>query len=674
VPKSKIPPDRHAQALPAGKRRLFFLIMLSFPILLIVLTEIGLRLFNYGPNLDLFTTERLNGVLYHNMNPAVKSRYFSLVQFSPSTSPDYFLVPKPAGTYRIFCLGGSTTVGYPYWYNGSFSSFLRDRLHRTFPGKKIEIINVGMTATNSFTVTDFARDLVDYQPDLFIVYDGHNEFYGALGAASNESAGSMRWVTNAYLRLVHFKTFLLLRSGYDHLMSAFAHAPQTSGGSGTMMEQLARGQYVPYGSSTYRNGLNAFRGNLADLKQICIEHDIPVLLSTQVSNLRDQYPFISGDQEYLTAEQRTAFAQYAERAKAFTSRKAHDSAAVMLQKALAIDSLMAETHFALACCLDSMGRRSDARTEYLKARDYDQLRFRTSTDFNNGIMQTANGSSVVAIDMERVFMNQSPDSLIGNTLIFEHLHPRSRGYFLIAKAYAGAMRTHGLLASAQEWAAADTVSDTVLWNERSVTELDERTAERRTAVLMSGWPFKDQFPIVDAVQESDTLGQIMENVTRARWNWLRGHEAAANYYIDRNQPALAEREYKTILNQIPTDTKTYLQLAHLYLQEKRMEEMRATLLASLKQEETILAYRALGDYAMQRKSAQEAITYYEKIIRFPQSPGEQVENGYLLALACYHAGQIDRSRAEALRVLKIKPDFQPAAELLVQLKDNSKAH
>ncbi len=68
-------------------------------------------------------------------------------------------MPKPAGTYRIFCLGGSTTVGFPYWYNGSFPSFLRDRLRRTFPERSIEIINLGMTATNSYTVVDMVRDV-----------------------------------------------------------------------------------------------------------------------------------------------------------------------------------------------------------------------------------------------------------------------------------------------------------------------------------------------------------------------------------------------------------------------------------------------------------------------------------------------------------------------------------
>ncbi len=124
---------RNARLRPPPGQRLFFVVTLLFPVVFFVLLELGLRWSGYGPDLSLFITDVQNGKQYHLMNPEVKSRYFYRVPFSPSTSPDYFLVPKPAGTFRIFCLGGSTTVGFPYYYNTSFSSFLRDRLRRLFP-------------------------------------------------------------------------------------------------------------------------------------------------------------------------------------------------------------------------------------------------------------------------------------------------------------------------------------------------------------------------------------------------------------------------------------------------------------------------------------------------------------------------------------------------------------
>src|SRR5438046_2339610 len=110
------------KAVGSARRRAFMLFTLTLPWVFLFFLELTLRVARYGPNLELFTTEEIAGKTYYVMNPDVKGRYFSTVEFSPNTSPDYFRVPKPGGTFRIFCLGGSTTAGYPYGYVGSFST------------------------------------------------------------------------------------------------------------------------------------------------------------------------------------------------------------------------------------------------------------------------------------------------------------------------------------------------------------------------------------------------------------------------------------------------------------------------------------------------------------------------------------------------------------------------
>jgi hypothetical protein len=158
--------------LSPARRRVFFLIAILFPVALLSLVELTLRAAHYCPDLSAFTTETFSGRSYWVLNAGVKSRYFNRVDFSPNTSFDCFSVPKPRGTFRIFCLGGFTTVGYPYGFVGSFSTFLRDRLRRIFPNRSIEVINLGLTATKPYTVNDLAREVVSLEPDLLIVYDG----------------------------------------------------------------------------------------------------------------------------------------------------------------------------------------------------------------------------------------------------------------------------------------------------------------------------------------------------------------------------------------------------------------------------------------------------------------------------------------------------------------------
>jgi tetratricopeptide (TPR) repeat protein len=322
----------------------------------------------------------------------------------------------------------------------------------------------------------------------------------------------------------------------------------------------------------------------------------------------------------------------------------------------------------IAKCLDTLGRKSAARSEYIKARDFDQLRFRTSSDFNNAISSVCNGDNMMFVDIEHAFQNQSPDSLIGHNLIVEHLHPNSSGFFLMAKEYARVLRERGLIAPAKEWKEKDTIRDEVFWERRSVTEIDELVAKRRTEILTAGWPFTNHIPVVTAVAAGDTLGGIVEEMTRGRMDWQQAHLLTVEYYASRGETDKVEKEYRLLINQIPYEITPYLKLARILLDKNEITEVRKLLLSSLELAKTILAYRALGDIALREGKPQEAISWYEGMSVFNQAPREQIENGYLLSVAYAEAGKLDKASMELLKVLQLKPDYQPAAALLAKIK------
>ena len=437
---------------------------------------------------------------------------------------------------------------------------------------------------------------------------------------------------------------------------------------GTMMEKLARGQYITHGSAAYHDAFMVFKANMDDLKALCARHNIPVMLSSQVSNLRGQPPFISDDPESTTPEHRASFDAALHRAMSFLGEGNTASALEGFRFALTIDSLHAGAHYLMARCLDSLGRKNEALIEYMKARDDDRLRFRMSSDFNNLVRTECDRPTVMFVDIEHLFQDHSPDGIVGNELIVEHLHPNSRGYFLMAKEYARVLREHEYIASSEEWSRRDTIGDDILWSNRNLTDIDEIIAKRRTEILTSGWPFHDQTPTVDPVPENDTLGHIAEQVTRALWTWDRAHTEAADYYLGRGETDKAIREYRTIVNMIPVGVAIHLKLARLYLQEKNYEATRLQLLASLDVEKTILAYRALADIYMNMSHPKEAAGFYEKTFTFEQTPPERVDNGYLLALAYARANMLDKAATQLLQVLSIKPDYQPAVNLLNDIR------
>lgn len=94
---------------------------------------------------------------------------------------------KPPGTFRIFFLGGSaahgisSTAPYPKAHvrdNETVDAYLEVLLRERFPDKNIEVINAAVTGYKVFQHTAYiTEELLNYQPDLFIFFDGYNDHY-----------------------------------------------------------------------------------------------------------------------------------------------------------------------------------------------------------------------------------------------------------------------------------------------------------------------------------------------------------------------------------------------------------------------------------------------------------------------------------------------------------------
>ena len=70
------------------------------------------------------------------------------------------------------------------------------------PDKTVEVFNLGITSIASFAVAQVVKDALALEPDLVVVYTGHNEFYGIYGAEEsaryNELDYSLRQLHRAF--------------------------------------------------------------------------------------------------------------------------------------------------------------------------------------------------------------------------------------------------------------------------------------------------------------------------------------------------------------------------------------------------------------------------------------------------------------------------------------------
>src|ERR1700681_1422810 len=258
---------------PASRKRLFLfrIIAIASPFVLLIVFEMLLRLFHYGNNLDLFI-ESAGNPDYYVFNPAASKRYFSNQAIATTGNSEPFKKEKDDNTLRIFILGESTTIGYPYFHNGSFHRWLLYRMINSFPDRKFEFINCSLTAVNTYTVLGFAKQVLRYRPDAVLIYTGHNEYYGVMGVGSTDNLGSNGFIVGLLLWLRQFRVMQLLTNFYAYIQHVF-HKNDSKGG--TRMEMMVKDQKIAFGSDAYRKGIEQFTRNMNQTLKIFNDHQVP---------------------------------------------------------------------------------------------------------------------------------------------------------------------------------------------------------------------------------------------------------------------------------------------------------------------------------------------------------------------------------------------------------------
>jgi len=93
---------------------------------------------------------------------------------------DDVILPKPAGVFRIACVGGSTTEE-GFTNATTYPNILEQKLNDHFAGDPpVEVINCGVVGLDSLGEKRRALDFVRLEPDLIVEYNGVNDICHAL--------------------------------------------------------------------------------------------------------------------------------------------------------------------------------------------------------------------------------------------------------------------------------------------------------------------------------------------------------------------------------------------------------------------------------------------------------------------------------------------------------------
>ena len=660
------------------KKIIFYSIAFILPFLIILIIETILRFSGCGNDYPLVKQTTFFRQKVNVVNREITKRYFT-ADYKNLPTPDSgpFQIKKSKNTYRIICLGGSTTAGYPYIRNATFPFQLKVRLQKVLTDKHIEVINLGIAAVNSYTVLDLLSEAIEQQPDLLVIYMGHNEFYGAFGVGSTLYAGMNRSLILLYLKLSRFRIVQILQKAFQTIRGKRGKVSGDS--SATLMETMVRDP-SPRHSPQYLAIASAnFEKNLEEILNTANKAQVPVLLCTLVSNLRDHEPFVSTYSESTDFQEQERWEELFQIARNHQANDQHDQALAVFNQLEKMDPNPARLFFFRGRSHEKLGNIQSAYNDYIKARDLDQLKFRAPGIFNDIIKDLALMKDVLVVDMETVFRAASPNSIPGNNLFHEHLHPNFSGQKLMAETLLKPVLAHMEVGSMQKEQISESllskqqIEEIVLHYEAesgNITLLDLEFGNFRNFLLTNRWPFPEKKVTINNYQPlgNRATKDLAYNYCTGRISWELAHYRLAEHYKDQGKTAMARAEYMAVYETFPKIPALTIKILDLFTEENKVKEALefCTKAIETSPENPLLLVRK-SLILMQMKQFNKSISQLNEALQVEQqnkkmSTEQKSYLYYLMSMSYSNLKQLDNAITNIDTALKFDPEFEPAKD------------
>ena len=299
-----------------------------------------------------------------------------------------FLRDKPEGLFRIVALGGSSVNQL----EPQFRQLERELNAEFDQFDQIEIINCGGLAYGSHRLVLVMREMLEYQPDLLLLYAGHNEFeeIEQLSLAGLDQLSFDRTISNsAIIRFLRDRRtdYELNRLEKEHNQRLLSHEEPVS------ESNFARAWSHKFADEDVQDRMQSYTHNLRLILTTAKQQQIPVIVGTVSSNLLRPYLPRDGAMRYEHVYE--------------------------LWKAGSADEGLRLAKQILA---ETAGRHQCSELE------------------NSILRKLANEFSRPIVDVEALVMQKEPHGIPGETLFDDHCHLNAEGRGVWITGYAPEIR------------------------------------------------------------------------------------------------------------------------------------------------------------------------------------------------------------------------------------------
>lgn len=610
-----------------------------------------------------------------------------------------FAWPKPKGGLRVFVIGGSSAYGFPWNADMAFSRHLQDALQASWPQKSIEVINAAAMSYGSHRLRILVHELLRYEPDVLVIYAGHNEFV---------ERRFYREHLDRPAKLDGLRSLLFRWRAYSLLTRLYERAVHTSvdrsdAGSRTTGELLGLdvAREIPTRIGAAERGVvrTQFEENLRAIVVAARRKDVRVVLCTVPSNLSGWVPNQSHFGPGVDAAARRTVNALLEEGQDALARGDAAAAASALARARELAPTQAAVNFYLGRAYEELGRAEMARAAYVRARDHDQQPARAVSGLNDAIRSLSEELDVTLIDVERAFEQAVPDGLLGFNLFEDYVHPKPGGHRLIALELWKQFQRDGLAGEPRDapeeeyWAAIGRAERSVIATDLTApaAAADGKTASQlfNLAIVLG-----NQGLVEEAIEKYRACIELDPAHLMARSNL--GRLLVAKGRLDE-----AEAEQREVLAVNPNHVQALLGLGEALRLMNRLDEAEATFERVVAADPgSVNAWRVLAMVRRQRQDWVPASEAYRRAAQLdPSEPDIQAELGVVLlslqniadaeaafracteldpehvvarnglAALLVHRGQIEEARRGFEEVLRIDPQNQYALRSLRVLRN-----
>lgn len=471
------------------------------PVVILGLLELGARIALPEVSTQFFLRDTWQGEAVVRENP-----HFTRPFFGPGLerAPLPLLLPevKPEGALRVFVLGESAAMGDPI-PAFSFSRQLEVMLREVWQGRRVEVVNLGITAINSHLIRDIAREAVGLDPDVLLVYMGNNEVVGPYGPGT-VFAPALRSsiLTRLSIFLRRTRTYALMQQVGVWLRGG---EEQRWRGMQMFLDRVVR--YDDPGLTRMRKQIVL---NLNAVTDPARERGIPVVLATPGANRREFAPLAGVGAREIGAATATAWTNKLVEAETDWAVGDLRGAWTAVEEAVALDADHADGQFLAGKIQLANGDQVNANEAFHLAVERDGLRFRPDRKMRALLLAHAeNHAGVDVVDTAAQLDRIAPHGIAGGEFFYDHVHLTFEGHHQVAKAMFRALQNLGLAPPEAEPISAAACAEKLAWT--ALTELDagEEMFLRKLAPPFSG----QRNHATQVARDAETLRTLARSAT-----------------------------------------------------------------------------------------------------------------------------------------------------------------